>query len=75
MVRIIVYTDIMFVCICNRITESEVRKAARGGATTADAAYACQGCEVQCGCCLDYAQEVIDEERGTKRHLRLVQAA
>jgi bacterioferritin-associated ferredoxin len=28
---------------------------------------------VQCGCCLDYAQEVIDEELGVKRsHLRLV---
>jgi bacterioferritin-associated ferredoxin len=74
MVRIIVYIVSMFVCICNRITESEVRKAARCGAKTADAAYACQGCEVQCGCCLDYAQEVIDEERGVPRHLRLVSA-
>ena len=54
----------MIVCVCNRITESEVRKAARCGATTPEAAYACHGCEVQCGCCLDYAQEVIDEERG-----------
>lgn len=62
----------MFVCICNRITESEVRQAARCGAATPEAAYACQGGEVQCGCCLDYAQEVIDEARGTKRHLRLV---
>ena len=63
----------MIVCICNRITESEVRLAARCGATTPEAAYACQGCEVQCGCCLDYAQEVIDDELGVKRsHLRLV---
>ena len=75
MVRIIVYTDLMFVCICNRITESEVRKAARCGATTPDAVYACHGCEVQCGCCLDYAQEVIDEERGVRSRLRLVKAA
>ena len=65
----------MIVCICNRITESEVRLAARGGCTTPEAAYSCQGCDVQCGCCLDFAQEVIDEERGTRPSLRLVAKA
>ena len=64
----------MIVCICNRITESEVRAAARTGACTPEKAYACSGCEVQCGCCLDYAQDVIDEERGNRSHLRLVTA-
>ena len=49
----------MIVCICNRITEKEVRAAARAGAKTPEAAYACMGCEVQCGCCLDFAQDVI----------------
>jgi bacterioferritin-associated ferredoxin len=62
----------MIVCICNRITESEVRKAARAGCTTPEAAYACHDCEVQCGCCLDYAQEVINEEGVEPTHLRLV---
>ena len=64
----------MIVCICNRITEIEVRKAARCGATTPEAAYACHGCDVQCGCCLDFAQEVIDAERGAPKKLRLVTA-
>jgi len=50
----------MIVCICNRITESEVRKAARAGAPTPEKAYACHGCEVQCGCCLDFAAEIIE---------------
>jgi len=62
----------MIVCICNRITEGEVREAARKGAPTPEKAYACLGCEVQCGCCLDYAQDVIDEERGKRSPLRLV---
>jgi bacterioferritin-associated ferredoxin len=62
----------MIVCICNRIAESEVRKATRCGAKSPEEAYACQGCEIQCGCCLDYAQEVIDEERRRGSHLRLV---
>ena len=26
-------------------------------------AYACLGCEVQCGCCLDFAAEIIEDER------------
>ncbi|GAA4754772.1 hypothetical protein GCM10023264_22430 [Sphingomonas daechungensis] len=74
MVRIIDIYVCMIVCICNRITESEVRKAARCGAASPEAAYACQGCNVQCGCCLDFAQDVIDEELGKAKHLRLVTA-
>jgi len=62
----------MIVCVCNRITEGEVREAALEGASTPEKAYACLGCEVQCGCCLDYAQEVIDETRGKRPRLRLV---
>jgi bacterioferritin-associated ferredoxin len=63
MVRIIDYIRCMIVCICNRITEAEVRKAARAGAPSPETAYACLGCEVQCGCCLDYAGEIVEEER------------
>ena len=62
----------MIVCSCNRLTEGEVRQAARAGAATPEDAYACHGCDIQCGCCLDYAQELIDEERGQRPRLRLV---
>jgi bacterioferritin-associated ferredoxin len=64
----------MIVCICNRITEKEVRAAARSGARTPEGAYAQLGCEVQCGCCLDYAHDVIDEELSVRPKLRLVSA-
>jgi bacterioferritin-associated ferredoxin len=53
----------MIVCICNRITEDSVRKAARSGAPTAESAYAHLGLEPQCRSCLCYAQEIVDEER------------
>lgn len=53
----------MILCICNRITETEVRKAARAGAPTPERAYGFNGCEVQCGSCVDYAREIIGEER------------
>ena len=62
----------MIVCVCNRLIEHDVREAAKKGASTPEDAYERLGCEVQCGCCLDYAQEIIDEERGKPRRLRLV---
>lgn len=63
----------MIVCVCNRITECEVRDLARAGARTPEAAYEALGCEPQCGACLCYAQEMIDEEvRAVRPRLRLV---
>ena len=53
----------MIVCICNALSEDEVRKAARAGAPCPDSAYAHLGCEAQCGSCLCFAQEIIDDER------------
>lgn len=65
----------MIVCVCNRITESEVRDLARAGARSPEAAYEALGCEPQCGACLCYAQEVIDEElRAVRPRLRLVRS-
>ena len=62
----------MIVCVCNAITEKEVREAARQGARTPEDAYARLGCEPQCGCCLDYAQELIDAELPKRPKLRVV---
>jgi bacterioferritin-associated ferredoxin len=62
----------MIVCVCNRLTESDVRKVSRAGAATPEKAYACFGCDVQCGCCVDYAQDIIDEEQGKRPRLSLV---
>jgi bacterioferritin-associated ferredoxin len=62
----------MIVCVCNAINEDDVREAARKGARTPEAAYAMYGCEPQCGCCLHYAQEIIDEELPKRPKLRVV---
>ncbi|HEX3421905.1 MAG TPA: (2Fe-2S)-binding protein [Sphingomicrobium sp.] len=62
----------MIVCSCNVIREDEIRAAARSGSKTPQAAYASLGFEPQCGCCLDYAQELIDAERGKRPRLRAV---
>ena len=62
----------MIVCVCNAITEKEVREAASKGARAPEDAYAAYDCEPHCGCCLDYAQEIIDEEMGKRPPLRIV---
>lgn len=53
----------MIVCVCNAIREDELRAAARQGAPCPRSAYKSLGCEVQCGSCLPWAREVIDDER------------
>jgi bacterioferritin-associated ferredoxin len=62
----------MIVCVCNAVTEHELREVAGLDARTPEAAYAKLGCEPQCGCCLDYAQEIIDEELAARPQLRVV---
>jgi bacterioferritin-associated ferredoxin len=62
----------MIVCVCNAITEHELRELAQRGSRTPETAFEKVGCEPQCGCCLDYAQEIIDEERGKRPNLRIV---
>lgn len=62
----------MIVCVCNAITEDELRDLARDGSPTPEHAYEALGHEPQCGSCLCYAQKLIDEERGQRPHLRIV---
>lgn len=62
----------MIVCVCNAITEKELRELARAGARTPEEAYAKLGHEPQCGSCLCYADELIAEERSKRPQLRAV---
>ena len=63
----------MIVCVCNAITEDELKQLAQSGARTPEEAYALLGDEPQCGSCLCYAQELIDEQRrASKPKLRIV---
>lgn len=50
---------LMLLCICNSITEEEVREIARHGVTDPEAAYAVLGKTPQCRICLDHADDVI----------------
>lgn len=53
----------MYICLCNGYRESEVRDMARKGYTAAEEAYEALGDGPCCGQCVDFAQEIMDEER------------
>jgi bacterioferritin-associated ferredoxin len=62
----------MIVCVCNAITEKEIRDLARAGARTPEEAYAALGHEPQCCSCLCYADDLMKEERANRPRLRAV---
>jgi bacterioferritin-associated ferredoxin len=53
----------MYICICNAIRETDLRKAALTYDGDAEATYACMGKRPNCGQCLGEAQQIIEEER------------
>jgi bacterioferritin-associated ferredoxin len=55
----------MIVCICNAIKESDVREAARKGASCPTSAYAHMGRKPRCGQCFSFARQIISTERAT----------
>jgi bacterioferritin-associated ferredoxin len=52
----------VFVCICARVRETEVRDVVRGGADTEDSVTDACGAGSGCGTCIDRICEIIDEE-------------
>jgi bacterioferritin-associated ferredoxin len=58
----------MYVCLCNGYRESELRALARRGISDAQEAYRALGDGPCCGCCVDFAQEILDTERNRAMH-------
>jgi bacterioferritin-associated ferredoxin len=55
----------MYVCICNPVSDVEVRRCIRNGATTLSDLKMQLGVASQCGMCASAAQAIISEEIGT----------
>lgn len=53
----------MYVCICNAIRETELRRAAHACAGSAEDVYATLDCRPQCCQCLEEAEAIIADER------------
>ncbi len=51
----------MFICICNGITERQIRNAIQEGACTVHDLRACLGVGAGCGCCAEFAADMLSE--------------
>jgi len=50
----------MIICICNRLSESAIRQAASAGAASIEHVFEHCGGSVNCGKCLDFMEEILD---------------
>ncbi len=64
----------MYVCICNGITDRDIRDAVRGGAHDLESLAAATGCSTVCGSCGALAEELLQETRRETLPLPLLAA-
>lgn len=55
----------MYVCICNGVTDHQIREAASDGCATVADLVLRTGCGATCGSCLDMAGELLAKAHGT----------
>ena len=63
----------MYVCICNAITDRQIRSAAEGGATDLWALQRELGVATGCGTCRDSASAILAEHRASEASRQLAQ--
>ncbi len=51
----------VYVCICNGVTERDIRQAAEGGCRSVAELTMRTGCGATCGTCLEFAVGLLDE--------------
>lgn len=57
----------MYVCICNAITDKQIRKAAKAGVSDIGGLQSELGVAAGCGSCEEVAAEILREERQRPR--------
>lgn len=56
----------VYVCICNGVTDHQIREAALAGCDTVAELTMRTGCGSNCGSCLDMASGLLDQARATR---------
>ena len=56
----------MYVCICNGVTERDIRQAAEAGCRSLPELTMRTGCGATCGTCLETAALLLDDVRHTR---------
>lgn len=55
----------MYVCICNGVTDHQIREAAQNGVASVSELTMRTGCGATCGSCLDMAADLLAKFSGT----------
>jgi bacterioferritin-associated ferredoxin len=58
----------MYICVCNAVTESNIRDAVGSGIRNLQQLARATGCGSSCGCCKEMAVEVIQQALHDKRN-------
>ena len=56
----------MYVCICNGVTDHQIREAAEAGVSSVAELTMRTGCGANCGSCLDMAADLLARARATR---------
>ena len=51
----------MYVCLCNGVTDGQIREAAEAGCRTMSELTMRTGCGATCGSCIEMATQLLDE--------------
>ena len=70
----------MYVCLCNGVTESDVREAIDEGASTLEEVAYCTGAGTRCGTCRNAVSSMLDRAQketghGCRARLRVLTSA
>jgi len=65
----------VYVCICNGVTDRQIREAVENGCASVSELTMRTGCGATCGSCLDMAAGMIEEMRATALPLPVLAAA
>jgi len=57
----------MFVCVCNAVTDREIRNLARRGVDSLAELQMLTGCSGCCGHCADEAEALLESARGSRQ--------
>lgn len=57
----------MYVCLCNAVTDSDIRNAVEDGARSLKQLRKMTNCGSTCGCCNDMATNILNEALAQKR--------
>ncbi|MGB5488083.1 MAG: (2Fe-2S)-binding protein [Lysobacterales bacterium] len=61
----------MYVCICNAVTDSDIRKAVDSGVHNMKQLSQATGCGNTCGCCREIAVEILQQTMAGNRESRI----